>query len=522
MPIVQAGLLNTTALVVPNLYVQVVAPQPLLNGVPSNVVGVVGGASWGPVNTPTSFGSYAQYQAIYGALQNATFDMGTQVAICCQQSANAFVGVRVTDGTDVAASYAVGTSPAEITFTARYSGTTGNLIQINIAVGGASASAYNVTVSLPGIATEIFSNITGSGNAFWVNLANAINNGQGALRGASKLITATAGTGTVAPTIGTVTLTGGTNGTGSLTSATLVGTNGTPSTGMYTLQNQNVSILLLADCTDSTQWTTINGFAENNANNGMYAIVVFAQGESISAAVTAAQTAGINSAWTKIMHGDWLYWYDQVNQLTRLVSPAAFAAGILAALDPSQSSLNKNLVGVIGSQTAGVVGTPQAYTYSSANLAVLFNAGIDVICNPAPGGNYWAVRGGINSSLNAAINGDNYTRLTNYISATLNAGMGLFVGQKITTSMDQSAVATIAGYLGTLQQQGILGSPTDPPPFTVQGGLGPNTPNPPTRTAGGYYQINVAVRYAPINRFFIINLQGGQTVVISSQAASSL
>ena len=41
MPIVQQGSINTTALVVPDLYVQIVPPQNLiLNGVPTNVVGV--------------------------------------------------------------------------------------------------------------------------------------------------------------------------------------------------------------------------------------------------------------------------------------------------------------------------------------------------------------------------------------------------------------------------------------------------------------------------------------------------
>ena len=46
MPIVQQGDINTTALVVPDLYVQIVPPQNLLlNGVPTNVVGMVGTAS---------------------------------------------------------------------------------------------------------------------------------------------------------------------------------------------------------------------------------------------------------------------------------------------------------------------------------------------------------------------------------------------------------------------------------------------------------------------------------------------
>ncbi len=511
MPIVPANSLNTTALTVPNLYVQIIPPQAALNGVPSNIIGVVGAASWGPLNTPTVFGSYAEYNSIYGPVLNLTYDMGTAVALASQQGATSFVGVRVSDGTDVKASYVQGTPTADITYDALYSGTVGNSIQVTISNGG-STSSFNVQVSWPGVATELFTNITGSGAAFWTNLANAINNGQGPLRGPSRLITATAGTGTDAPTVGSVTLAGGTNGTTTITSAIIVGTDGTTPTGMYTLRGQNSSLLVLADLTDSTQWTVIDSFCKSE---GTYGVVALAAGETIAAAVTAVQTAGVDDPWLKIMHGDWLYWYDQVNAVTRLVSPQGVTAGILAALDPSQSSLNKQLSGVIGSQRLGLVGTTQLNAYSDADLSTLFTAGIDVVTWPAPGGPYWTVRGGINCSLNAAENGDNYTRLTNYIAATLDSGMGIFIGQKITTTMDQEARATISGFLSTLQQQGLLGSPTDPPPYTVVGGLGPNTPNPQSRTSLGYYQINVAVTYSPINRFFIVNLQGGQTVVTS-------
>ena len=41
---------------------------------------------------------------------------------------------------------------------------------------------------------------------------------------------------------------------------------------------------------------------------------------------------------------------DQVNAAIRLVSPQGFAAGRLANLSPEQSSLNKPLYGVVGSQ----------------------------------------------------------------------------------------------------------------------------------------------------------------------------
>ena len=53
MPILQAGSVNNTALIVPDLYVEIVPPQNLiLNGVPTNLLGVVGTANWGPKNLP--------------------------------------------------------------------------------------------------------------------------------------------------------------------------------------------------------------------------------------------------------------------------------------------------------------------------------------------------------------------------------------------------------------------------------------------------------------------------------------
>ena len=107
MPIYQQGSLNTTSLVVPDLYVQIVPPQQLaLNGVPSNVIGVVGSAQWGPKNTATIVGNMAQYAANFGALQNRLYDMGTVVAAAVLQGASSFKCVRVTDGTDVAATSA--------------------------------------------------------------------------------------------------------------------------------------------------------------------------------------------------------------------------------------------------------------------------------------------------------------------------------------------------------------------------------------------------------------------------------
>jgi hypothetical protein len=509
MTISQYAALNTTALVVPDLYVQIVPPSILsLNGVPTNVVGMVGLASWGPVNQAVPIGTMAQYAAAFGPIINRTYDMGTHVAIAVQQGASSFECVRVTDTTDVAAT-STGIATC-ISFAALYTGTLGNSISVSI-VSGSKAGTFGVTVGIPGLTSERFDNISGTGNAFWIALAAAINTGAGQVRGPSVYIRATAGAGTTAAAVsGPYVLTGGTDGATTITAAVLVGSNSTPRTGMYQLANQGVSILDLCDASDSTQWTTIDGFA---LANGMYAIQVGPSGDTIANAVTTKATAGLDDYSSKLLFGDWLWWNDQTNGVQRLVSPQAFAAGRLANLAPNQSSLNKQLYGIIGSQKVGAPSSPAANAYSNAELQTLFQVGIDLITNPGAGNqSFWTARLGHNSSSNAAVSGDNYTRMTNYIAATLDAGMGLFIGDVITTELFFDIRSTLLAFFAGLLGQGLLDA-TYGTPYAVKCDA---TNNPQSRTALGYVQADCQVQYEGITEKFIVNLQGGTTVTVTS------
>jgi phage tail sheath protein FI len=418
--------------------------------------------------------------------------------------------VRVTDGTDAAATSAGVTSC--ITFTALYTGTLGNSIVVTLAAGQL-AGTWNATVGIPGYPAEFYPGISGSGNAFWVNLAAAINNGVANVRGPSNIVVAAAGAGTTAASALTMpAFTGGLDGASGVAAATLVGTDsstGGARVGSYALRSQGVSILDICDMSTASQFSAVDGLAQSEA---MYAIQVLPLSTSISAAVTAVQGVGLNSYTSKVLHGDWIYWNDPVNGLLRLVSPQAFAAGKLAALTPNQSSANKALIGVVGSQKTGIAGTGQLQSYSSADLSTLFAAGIDVITNPGAGGlSIWTVRGGLNSSANASINGDNYTRMTNYIASTLNAGMGVYEGQPITPTLLSNIRTTVLAYLAGLLTQGLLSPNGD---GSVPYGVVCNaTNNPQARTALGYTQCDVQVTYQGINRFMLVNLQGGTTVV---------
>lgn len=516
MPIVQQGSINTTALVVPDLYVQIVPPQNLvLNGVPTNIVGVVGTASWGPIGQPVITATMSDYAQTFGPIIARKYDMGTQVATAVQQGAQDFRCVRATDGTDTAAQAAI--NGTTFIFTALYTGSLGNQIVLTMGAGS-QANTWRLTVALPGLAPEVYDNVSGTGAAFWTALAAAVNQGQGLLRGPSQLVVASANGTTAAPAAFSLSLGSGnpgTDGASNITALTLVGSDILPRHGMYALRGQGCGIALLADADDPTQYTTQAGFG---LEEGIYMMLTGPAGDTISNAVNMKQQVGLDSYAAKLMFGDWLWWSDQVNGVIRLVSPQGFAAGRLANLSPEQSSLNKQLYGVIGSQKSGLPGSGQTTSYSSADLSALLSAGIDVIANPQPGGSYWGVRGGHNSSSNTAIEGDNYTRLTNYIAATLAAGMGQYVGMVINANLFQQIRSTQLSFLQNMLGQGLLGSTDGSQPFSV---VCDTSNNPLSRTSLGYVQSDAQVQYQSINEKFIVNIEGGQTVQVSVQTLPS-
>lgn len=505
MPISQLGQLNTTALQVADVYVQIVPPQFLLNGVPSSIIGLVGSASWGPKDQPVTIGNLNQYSARFGAIKARTYDMGTWAAIMFQQGATAIKAVRVTDGTDAAATVTVQTNC--ITFTSKYTGSGANGAQVSISPGSKNGT-YQVKVAQLFNPPEIFDNIGSglSGNALWIEIARVINEGQSGMRSASELIVATAGAGTDAPSTATYSLSGGTDGATGVDKDDLIGTDTVPRTGMYALRNQDCSILALADLTDHTAWATVDALA---LAEGMYAIVAGPAGQSISTARSNKVAAGIDTYAMKVMLGDHVYWYDTINGIaSRLVSPVPFVSGLLANLAPNQSSLNKRLLGVVGTQKS-ITGIP----YTQADLQDLAMGSIDVISNPVPGGNYFGCRNGRNASSNPVVRGDNYTRMTNYIASTIHRGIGIYIGQLQSADTRRRAKTTLDAFFANLQQQGLIGTPSgrgDAWQVVLD-----DSNNPFNRVALGYMQADVKVTYLSVIEFFLVNIEGGQSVQIT-------
>jgi hypothetical protein len=358
----------------------------------------------------------------------------------------------------------------------------------------------------------------GTWNTFWVNLAAAFNNGT-AFHGPSQFVVATAGAAQVVPLLSTpVTLTGGTDGASGVTDATLMGQDIVPRKGMYALRNSNVDCFTLCDLSTVADYAAIASFGLSET---MYPVFASPSGDTIANALAVRTNASIDTPWFKYILGDWPTWYDSFNGVSRLINPSAFAIGIFGNLSPNQSPLNKPLQGISATQRSTL-----GQTYSDTELTLINNGGIDTILPPStsPGGYYFSFASARNASSNTAANGDEYTRMTNFlIRAAQSKAAGSFIGklQSIQPN-DQTRAQAKALFDGFSQQlaspqvgTGINGQGIIDIPWSVVCDL---TNNPPNLQALGYLFLYWQVRYLNVVRYFVVKFQGGGNVTVSVQS----
>jgi len=195
MQVFPQGVINLASLNVPNVYVQQVPPNVLLNGVPTDLAIMVGSASWGPVNSPVVFGSMEEGISTFGSPKPIKYDLMTAAFIESSLGVTNFRGIRVTDGTDTASTIALLDTSSGIGayLTGIYTGSVGNSINAVIGIGSSYTSSfpsYKLSVYISGGIPEVFDNIGGSGAVFWQNLVSAVNSGQSTARGPSQIVIA--------------------------------------------------------------------------------------------------------------------------------------------------------------------------------------------------------------------------------------------------------------------------------------------------------------------------------------------
>ncbi len=153
------GQQNLAALTVPGVYGDIILPTGMILGTPTNIEGLVGVASWGPLNALIPVSKPIDAATSIGSPVIRSYDMASYVAAACQVGpAVGFFCVRVSDGTDVAATVSV--QSGAITLAGKYTGTLGNGITFSIQNGSAKNS-YMGVVAFPGLVPEQFNNVAG-------------------------------------------------------------------------------------------------------------------------------------------------------------------------------------------------------------------------------------------------------------------------------------------------------------------------------------------------------------------------
>lgn len=636
--IITGGNLNIAALQTDDAYVQIVAPPNFIVGVPTDVVGMVGTASWGPVGIPVRLGSGNDAVQQFGSMSSASLadphDLATDLFLAFGQSSSQATlegwATRVSDGTDVAASMimsvattatpttatiagsltvgdglqliatssALSGSPITIAYTTKsgdtvtamaaglvaavnanavlsavgvFASNVAGLVTIfwpatlsptivwtknvtgaateTVTIGSTTASqggatitslftgilgnqatttitaaaalnTWNVTLAPPVGLAELFTNLPTVG--FTQALVNAINNGQNASRGPSNNFKATIQLPAVgAPTAGVQIFAGGTDGRSGVTTAMMVGNaSASPPTGLFSLGNliPPVGIAWLCGTTDPVAPPSQLSF---NQTFGASSLCPFVSGLSVAGAIAAANTSGVADP-SILFAKDWVYFFDTINGIQRLVPSSPVIGGKWATLGPQQSPGNKPVSLVIGTERTN----PQtgSLPYSSSDIGLLEAAGIVTITKPIPRGSVFGIRHGQSSSLLASTKPAEYWRMTMYLARSASSFIGQYVDEEQSQSPNDPLRASFKvqsnNFLGLLAGLGQIDKflvtcafSTSP---TAQPGLGMNTP---MSVAQHYMFALWQVTYLSSVRFFILSLQGGTTVV---QVASQL
>lgn len=404
-----------------------------------------------------------------------------------------------------------------LTLQALYTGALGNQIQA-IVQAGAAASTWTVILALPAISVrEIFPNLPQA--TFYAALKTALASGLSGVRGPSQLCRGGAVNNAVgAPTATTATLSGGLSGRAGVNTAALLGSDTVvPKTGLYALRglNPGLGCAYVVGSTDSTLATPLKAFADTEGPEVFLALPV---GTTTAAGVTAVQANG--AAGPEITYAkDWVYWFDAINNVTRLVPPTPFIVGTICTTAPQVSPGNELVALVQGTER----NNPQSganQPYSLSEIGQLASAGIMIVTSPIPQGAVWGTPHGQSTALDPVVKGINWWRTTVFLARSINARLGQYVDMlqsqqpndplRNTIKNDlNSFLSTLTGANGAI---GVIDSFAVICAFKASGSSG-NGINTPTSIAQGFLYVLVKVTYLGTARFIIAALQGGTTVV---------
>lgn len=452
MDIITTSNFNASSVRAPGVYIVEKPDAGFRANSPTDIIGYVGTADWGPMNVPTKVYSPESRAAIFGAFnakaETDKYDLANAMDIGFTQTAEGGAieqfAVRIGDGTEAKGQITLvdttAVTPLEVAdVVALFNGDAS--VKVTLATGTVTNTVTATITGPAGTAVEVYPNLPSVGaGVFSGNFASAINNGT-ALRPPSSLVRVVdANILAIAPALGTFTLTGGNSGRTGVDYADLLGTDGTPKTGAYALRSLDpkINFLVLAGMDVSTSYSSLKTLAESE---GFIVFFDFPRGTSSATAMTNKKGYGVDSPHVVFC----LYHvqiYDSVNKKTRFVPPSYVIAARIASLQINESPGNKQIFNILGTERDDL--TAQNVPWSTGEIGDLTEAGIMFVKKGIPrNANMFGIRHGHHSLANTELTNVAHTRIKVWLENLIDSVFGQFVDEIQTLADDDPTRAAI-------------------------------------------------------------------------------
>jgi phage tail sheath protein FI len=390
----------------------------------------------------------------------------------------------------------------------KYAGTEGNAVVVTAsAASDGDANHFNITATVTGASgttTDIIQNWNVSGVGADTTLGEA---DKAKLRLIGDVVKVATGPATGLPTLGSVTATGGTNGT--IAAADYVGTAGTNDRGIAKLEGDlTIDHFFTAD-PGNTDRAAVNAGIKAHADL-MTDRVGYINGNS-GLTVAATQTDVANYRSQRVVYVDsWCYVYDDVTGTKRLVPPAAFAASVASQLSPSTSIAWK------GSPTGAMLGGIVELEADRGNSAATNTAqGICTLIRKPNGG--FAFEAGVLTIAPSSPAKKNHTRtrMGHYMARSIKNSIGESVDAPNVPVIQQDIVDATVDFIENL----VLNAAKDPInlPHLVDGAVGDvQAENTDVDLAAGDFTLPIDAQTSSGMERIFLSFNFGETVTVSS------
>lgn len=492
MPIVS----SFTSFITPDVFLREATPAPTIRGSSIGVVGVVLQSIRGPVNTPTLVGSLSDFGRIFGAY-DSTLPEGYMFAYnFFNQGANQLNVVRVTDGTDTAASGRFTDSSSGMIFQVQTTGTWGNAVTMTAAAN--AASGY-VDLTFQYGATEKYTykqvTFTNINDARYI--VTVLQNDP------TNFVQVAVVSNTANPGSGTITFTNGSNGTNSgaaLTDASYTGTNtGGVLTGLVCFEaDTTVNFVTTARSTETLN-AAISTHVTKQGLTPRMGIAAPIQGTTVATVVT--NMASYNND-QMVYTFPWLQILNPNNNKKEYYSPVAFYAGLLSTLSYEQSPSRRQILGIVGTEKPLAQSDVDTLTSNRVSPITLL------------AGQGFVVRNGYNTSSNPSLANITRRRAANFFAIAFANGSQQFVSKPHTIQLRNDVKSAFSGLLQNEVTLGRIGNVAGGKPFAVKCD---DQNNPLSSVQAGRLMVDVQISLWSPADFILITMDASEAKVVSLQ-----